>query len=78
MKGTDYMTLADRLNHIIKEQGLTKAEFARKVGISENYIYLLTGHSKEKPNTISASLAMLIALEFGYDADWVMNGEQTE
>ncbi len=72
------MTLADRLNQIIREQGLTKIEFAKKVGISENYIYLLTGHSKEKPNTISASLAMLIALEFGYDVDWIMHGDQEE
>ncbi len=75
MKGTNFMTLADRLNKIIDEQGLTKIEFARKVGISENYIYLLTGNSKEKPQTISASLAMLIALEFGYDAEWILHGK---
>ena len=69
------MTLADRLNKIIEEQGLSKLEFANKVGISENYIYLLTGNSARKPETISASLAMLIALEFGYDADWIMHGD---
>lgn len=46
------MTLADRLNQIILEQGLTKAEFARAVGKSENYIYLLTGHCAHKPETI--------------------------
>ncbi len=70
------MTLADRLNRIIHEQGISKLEFANRVGISENYIYLLTGNSVKKPKTISASLAMLIALEFGYDADWIMHGEQ--
>lgn len=72
------MTLADRLNKIIHEQGLSKAEFASKVGISENYIYLLTGNSAKKPKTISASLAMLIALEFGYDADWIMHGDTAQ
>ena len=33
-------TLADRLNHIIKEQGISKADFARLLGISENYVYI--------------------------------------
>lgn len=72
------MTLAERLNKIIKEQKLTKAQFARKVGVSENYVYILTGsrgNDPDKPMVISASLAKLIALEFGYDADWVMNGK---
>ena len=32
------MNLAARLNLIIKEQKLTKKEFAAKFGISENYI----------------------------------------
>lgn len=71
------MTLAERLNRIIREQNLTKAEFARKVGISENYIYILTGsrgNDPDKPMVISASLAKLIALEFGYDEEWVMRG----
>lgn len=73
------MTLADRLNQIIREQKLSKAEFARRVGISENYIYILTGsrgNDPAKPMTISTSLAKLIALEFGYDENWVMYGEK--
>ncbi len=69
------MTLADRLNQIINEQGLSKLEFANKIGVSENYVYRLTGNSTKKPKTISASLAMLIALEFGYDADWILHGD---
>lgn len=71
------MTLAERLNKIIHEQKISKAEFARRVGISVNYIYILTGsrgNDPDKPLTISASLAKLIALEFGYDEDWVMYG----
>ena len=69
------MTLADRLNKIIDEQGLTKRAFAKTLGVSENYIYQLTG-SKEKLSTISETLAKLIALEFGYDKDWIINGDK--
>lgn len=65
------MTLADRLNKIISEQKLTKREFAKRVGVSENYIYQLTGN-KEKLDTISETLAKLIALEFGYDEEWII------
>ena len=72
------MTLADRLNQIIAEQKITKREFARRVGISENYLYILTSNSRKKTNqnkTISTTLAKLIAVEFGYSADWILNGE---
>ena len=72
------MTLAERLNKIISEQNLTKREFASRLGISENYVYILTtnGRSREKVNKkISPALAKLIALEFGYDEKWVLNGE---
>ena len=68
------MTLADRLNQIIKEQKLTKKEFAAKLGVTENYVYLLTGKSKNRPETMAHSLARLIALEFGYDENWIING----
>ena len=70
------MTLADRLNKIIDEQGLTKRAFAKTLGVSENYIYQLTG-SKEKLTTISETLAKLIALEYGYDKDWIINGDKS-
>ena len=69
------MTLADRLNKIIDEQGLSKRDFAKQLGVSENYIYQLTGN-KEKLTTISETLAKLIALEFGYDKDWIVNGDK--
>lgn len=71
------MTLSDRLNKIIDNQGISKAEFARRVGISENYIYLLTGNSKKRPETITHSLAKLIALEFGYNENWLLHGDET-
>lgn len=73
------MTLANRLNRIITEQNITKVEFAKRLGISENYVYILTGNSRpdsEKNKQISPSLAKLIALEFGYDADWILHGNE--
>ena len=75
------MTLADRLNQIIAEQHLSKREFAKRIGISENYLYVLTGNSRpnsDKNKTVSKSLAKLIALEFGYDAQWIMTGESSK
>ena len=69
------MNLADRLNQIIREQKLTKKEFAAKLSITENYVYLLTGKAKSRPETIARSLARLIALEFGYDEEWILYGK---
>lgn len=73
------MTLADRLNQIIKEQGLTKTEFARRVGITKNYIMILTAdNDRARKASISKSLAKLIALEFGYDTDWILYGNKKD
>lgn len=75
------MALSNRLNQIISEQNISKTEFARRLGITVNYVYILTGNSRpdtEQNKTISPSLAKLIALEFGYDADWVLHGDSTE
>ena len=72
------MTLAERLNQIISEQKITKREFARRVGISENYLYILTSNSRpgtKQNKTISTTLAKLIAVEFGYNTEWILNGE---
>ena len=71
------MTLADRLNKIIAEQKISKREFAKRIGVSENYVYTLTGESN-KITTLSPSLAKVIAFEFGYDADWIRNGDKSE
>ena len=69
------MALADRLNKIITEQNISKREFARRVGVSENYVYTLTGESN-KITTLSPMLAKVIAMEFGYDPEWILNGEK--
>ena len=71
------MTLSDRLNKIIDEQNISKVEFARRVGITKNYIYILTGNSRAGTNQnkeISPMLAKVIAMEFGYDENWILNG----
>lgn len=73
------MSLCDRLNQIIQEQNLSKRDFAKRLGISENYLYVLTSNSRpgtNKNKTISRALTKLIAIEFGYDEDWIMNGEK--
>ena len=71
------MTLADRLNKIIAEQNISKREFAKRVGISENYVYTLTGESN-KITTLSPSLGKVIAMEFGYDAEWILHGDKDQ
>ena len=72
------MTLADRLNRIIEEQKLTKSEFAQLVGVTPQYIHLLTGNAKKRPDSIKPTLAKLIALQFGYDAEWILHGDKKE
>ena len=69
------MSLANRLNQIIDEKNISKREFAKQVGISENYVYTLTGESN-KITTLSPMLAKVIAMEFGYDAEWVLHGNK--
>lgn len=69
------MSLANRLNRIIAEQAISKREFAKRVGISANYVYTPTGESN-KITTLSPMLAKVIAMGFGYDAEWVLHGEQ--
>lgn len=44
------MALAERLNKIISEQNISKSEFAKRLGVSENYIYVLTGNSRPGTN----------------------------
>ena len=71
------MSLANRLNQIIDEHKISKREFAKRVGVSENYVYTLTGESN-KITTLSPMLAKVIAMEFGYDAEWILRGKQTD
>ena len=74
------MTLGDKLNGIIAQHGISKAEFANRLGISANYVYILTGESRQgtdKNKKISPALAKLIAREFGCEEVWLLSGEDT-
>ena len=74
------MTLAQRLNKIISEQGLTKTAFAKSIGVTQNYICILTSEvsSAARGSNISPSLAKLIGLKYGYDPDWILYGDKNE
>ena len=58
-----------------------KKEFAKQVGISENYLNILTGNSRPGSNlnkTISPILTKLIAVTFGHRVEWILHGELPE
>ena len=69
-------TLADRLNQIIAEQKITKREFARRIGVGETHIYIITSGGRKNclNQNISPSLARVIGNEFGYDPEWILHG----
>ena len=73
------MTLSDRLNKIIDEQNISKVDFARRIGVTKNYIYILTGNSRkdtDQNKVISPMLAIVISMEFGYDENWILNVDE--
>lgn len=61
-----------RIKQVIREQHLKQNEFARTLGISANYVYLLTSGRK---TSISEPLAKLIESTYGYSAHWLLTGE---
>lgn len=74
------VTLAQRLNKIISEQGLTKVAFAKSIGVTRNYISILTSDisASARGSKLSSSLAQLIGLKYGYDPDWILYGDKNE
>ena len=74
------MTLTQRLNKILSEQGMTKTEFADSIGVTQNYICILTSEvsSAARGSNISLSLAKLSGLKYGYDPDWILYGDKNE
>lgn len=71
---------AQRLNKIISEQGLTKTAFAKSIGVTRNYISILTSeiYSSVRGSKLSPSLAQLIGLKYGYEPDWILYGDENE
>ena len=65
-------TLGQRIKWIIQEQNLKQVEFAKSLGISANYVYLLTSGKKKR---ISEPLAKLIEKMYGYPALWILTGQ---
>ena len=74
------MTLTQRLKKILSEQGMTKTGFADSIGVTQNYICILTSEvfSAARGSNISPSLAKLIGLKYGYDPDWILYGDKNE
>ena len=68
-------TLGQRINIILREYSLKKTEFARSLGISANYVSLL---SAGKKTVISETLAKLIENIYGYSYKWLLTGEGEE
>ena len=54
---------------------MTGIKFAKRVGVSENYVYTLAGES-DKNTTLSPMLTNVIAMEFGYDTEWILHGDK--
>ena len=67
------MELKDRVSIIIKENHLKQKELAALVGVTESYVStLLSGRSRN----ISAPVANLIEEKLGYNAQWLLSGEE--
>lgn len=67
----DLTTLGGRIQWILHQEQLKQVDFAKQLGISANYVYLLTSGRK---NTLSETLARLIESTFGYAAQWILFG----
>ena len=46
--------------------------------MTPQYVLLLTGNAKARPESIKPSLAKLIALEFDCDYEWLLHGKEPE
>ena len=64
-------TLGERIKWIIREKRLKQSEFAKSLGFSANYVYLLTSGKKK---AISEPLALMIEKIYDYPAEWIMTG----
>ena len=53
---------------------MTKTEFADSIGVTRNYICILTSEifSSASDSKLSPSLAQLIGLKCGYTPDWIL------
>ena len=67
------MELKERISIIIKENHLKQKELAALMGVTESYVStLLSGRNRN----ISVSVANLIEEKLGYNAQWLLSGEE--
>jgi transcriptional regulator with XRE-family HTH domain len=71
-KALSLSTLQGRLRWVIAENGLKQKEFAKALGVSENYVSLLMSGRNQN---ISEPLAKLIEKTYDYPPGWIINGD---
>jgi transcriptional regulator with XRE-family HTH domain len=65
--------LKERISAIIKENHLKQKELAALMGVTESYVStLLSGRNRN----ISVSVANLIEEKLGYNAQWLLSGDE--
>ena len=72
-KNVPLTTMQGRLRWVIDQSGMTQKEFAKSLGVSENYIYLL---SSGRNTTISEHLAKLIETLYHCPSGWLIHGDK--
>lgn len=66
------MSLSDRVRMIISENNLSQKEFAKSINVTESYISkLIRGNSG-----LSRSTATLIEERYGYNINWIVDGDE--
>jgi transcriptional regulator with XRE-family HTH domain len=72
MSRGNFADLKNRISYILTDIGLSQAEFAKTLRISDAYISELKSGESTR---ISPHLGELISIKFGYNYDWVMEGK---
>ncbi len=66
------MNLPDRIRIIVSENGLTQKKFAKSINVTESHISkLIRGETG-----LSKSTAALIEERYGYNVNWIFNGDE--
>lgn len=67
------MTTGERIKIILNEKQIKQVDFAKKLGVSANYVNLLVNNKKD---SISETLAKLIEETYGYSSNWIISGSE--
>lgn len=63
--------MKDRIKQIRKAEGLTQAEFAKKLNLSRNFVNLVENGSREASGRTISDITRC----FGYSEKWIKTGE---